>query len=112
MSRCCFECASNLTKCHIRVNTEKEDSLKLLSDTDVTIISLTKDRDSLSLRIEDLSDQLAQKDVIHERAVQDLKDELARYKKNYRKSQVSLSEKELTLDKLKSDLEAVRSSWK
>ncbi len=82
--------------------------MKLISHNDVAIISLTKERDSLSLRVEDLVDQLKQKETVHERTLQDTKDELARLKKNYRKSQVSVSEKELTLDKLKADLETAQ----
>ena len=86
--------------------------MQVLSKNDTSIIELTKERDALALKVEDLVEKMKQKDAQHEAMVQELQEDLTRTRKNYKKSQQSVTEKELGLERLKADLEVAQDRLK
>jgi hypothetical protein len=50
-----------------------------MSRNDSAVVELTKERDALSLKIEDLLEQLKQKDLAQEKAILEIQEELARH---------------------------------
>ena len=67
------------TKHAYRLQAEREDTLNLMSRNDSAVVELTKERDALSLKIEDLLEQLKQKDLAQEKAILEIQEELARH---------------------------------
>lgn len=63
-----------------RLNAEKEESINLLAKNDETIIELTKERDSLSLKIEDLIEQLRIKEESSSQELEKLQNDLNKTK--------------------------------
>jgi hypothetical protein len=62
------------------MNLEKDESINLLAKNDETIIELTKERDSLSLKIEDLIEQLRIKEESGSQELEKIQNELAKTK--------------------------------
>ena len=97
-----------------RLNAEKEESINLLAKNDETIIELTKERDSLSLKIEDLIEQLRIKEESSSQELEKLQNDLNKTKvlftityfyKLYKKTQASINEKDSTLERLHDELD-------